>query len=694
MTVTEYLTGLLFFVLTVGAAVMAGGIVVRRRLRDSSLAEQLLAAGVLASAVLIAAYVLPGLVGLLSRLSAAILSLLALAAATRAPRVGSGQRPARPAVPVRERSSWMVAALGGATVVVGVVAYLRTYLNVAVSQVDVVTFHLPVIARWLQTGSVWHVYEYVPLLGQGNYPQNGDVLTLATIAPWRNDVFEKLVTLPFYGMIAIAVYALARILSAPRAAAVTFGLVALAIPDVVLTGVLFALPDAVMFAMFGAGLVFLARSFRSGRRLDLLLAGIALGIAFGSKWYGVSCVVAVVALWLVASVATRRPSALVARQTATLIALVAVAGGFWLLRNIAGSGTPFFPAGWLPIGAKPTETLGGAGHGQMDFTIADYLTDGHVLSRYVLPGWFEAFRLPGVALLAAGSVGLVALVRERAARLTGSLRPHMVALATSTLLAAVYLVTPDTAQGPPGHPFLIPGNARYLVPAALPLAAVAAWAVGRLGRWGIVLELVALAAIFDGVSHTMPVISTATLVAATALVVVAAGLVVLGASWWGRSGRTRLALATALTVFVLGGGVGGQLLQSHFNAHRYAHVDPTIDWVTRHAAAGNRIGLAGTWSVGGPTPVYPAFGPRLRNYVAYVGPFLRGGLHQYTTAAAFAAALHRGRFGLLLIGLGDPPRGHVVELSWARAAGYREMMRSHWLALYAAPPTLLGGRGR
>jgi hypothetical protein len=92
--------------------------------------------------------------------------------------------------------------------------------------------------------------------------------------------------------------------------------------------------------------------------------------------------------------------------------------------------------------------------------------------------------------------------------------------------------------------------------------------------------------------------------------------------------------------------------------------------------------LAGIWSSDGPAPVYPSFGPSLRNHVEYVGPFHDGALERYRTRAAFTAGLRRSAPDLLVVGLGDPPLGETPEGAWARSAGYALVTRSRWLELY------------
>src|SRR4051794_23644297 len=79
MPLGDYLLGLLIIALTWGAAIVSGWLVVDRRVPRVGGLPRFLAVAMVALAALIAAHLLPGLVGLLSRWSALAVSL-ALAA--------------------------------------------------------------------------------------------------------------------------------------------------------------------------------------------------------------------------------------------------------------------------------------------------------------------------------------------------------------------------------------------------------------------------------------------------------------------------------------------------------------------------------------------------------------------------------------------------------------------------------------
>ncbi len=702
MTLGDYVSGLALLVVTVGAVVVATVIVVRRRFSFLVGAPRAVAFGVIATLTLIAVHLVPGILGILSRGSVVASAALALLIASRFPResaVPTDEQHENQTAPSR-RWDIVLAGLAVAAVVLYTLAYLRAAAIFPTTGTDALDFHLPRVARWIQSGSVWGIHQFIPNLAQGNYPNNGDLMFLAATLPWHNDAFVRFVPLPFLALAGIATYAVAIELRAPRPAAAIFAALALATPAVLEPAARDAMPDAVMIASFGGGILFLLRHARTGRLSELVLAGLGLGIAFGTKWYGVSSVIAVLAVWLVAMLLARRPVPEVFRHGLVLVATISLAGGFWLLRNVVASGNPIFPAkvqlAGLTIFDAPHDRareLGG-------FTIVHYLTDGHVWREYLLPAFRRTLGLSTLLPPLAVALALVGSAARRAARRGGhflyaartDIRPDPRLLTVAVcafVLAAVYAITPYSAFGPEGRPVQTDANTRYLVPALLVAAPVVAAGSALLSaRARLVLEIAALAAIMDALRHGLGIGLTAT-AEIVALVAVAAGAVLvlrrLLTHLEGGAGRMLAATCIGLTIVAV--MTAGYEDQRRFNHHRYIGADRALDPVVRHARSDHRVGLAGVWSIYGIPPVWPAFGPRLGNHVTYVGPFVRGMLRRYTNCSSFAARTRRDRLDLLIVGRGFPqPRHHVFAQHCARLAGFREVTHSERLILFRASP--------
>jgi hypothetical protein len=302
----------------------------------------------------------------------------------------------------------------------------------------------------------------------------------------------------------------------------------------------------------------------------------------------------------------------------------------------------------------------------------------------VYPAFKSELGLTGLmvalAVLLAAGAALRAALRGARGRLEAA-----VVLGLALVVAGIcmdYVITPGSAYGLKNLPVQTFANVRWLMPAIMIGAALAARLVVSLGRTGVWLELVGLAGAIDGI-HLGPRVPGGTYleVGLVAVALLTAGLLL---RRWMRRGRAQL---NGIRTAVLVGAAGVALLalarldQHRFDEHTYAGYDPTIGWIESRAQSGHRIGIAGAWSTTGLIPTLPAFGPRLGNYVAYVGDPVRHSLHFPATRSSFDGEVRRGRYDLLLIGLQEPAHTDV----WARALGYRLVAQSPRLALYAAP---------
>ncbi len=689
MGVGTYLAGVGYGLATWGAAVGTGVVVARRRLPAHSGAPLWLAGALVALLTLIGAHLLPGAVGLLSRRSVVF---TALAAATATFFLVPGcERPGRSTSPEPiSRADTPSAAMAGLAVALVTVVITAAFLRLATdapTHVDALSFGLPGVAEWIRTGSLLDAGAFLPLFQVRTYPNTGDVFYLATILPFRNDAFLRFATLPLLGMTGLAVYALAREMRAPRPTAVLLGTCIVAVPSVTQPALDNLKPDVFMYATFAAGLLFLARHARTGLRTDLLLAGAGLGLAFGSRWYGISSAVVVIGLWVAAALLARRPLAAVVRHAAVLSATVLTVGGFWLLRNALLTGNPIYPAKITPFGvplfdAPPdpiTENLG--------LSIAERLGEPGLFTNTVWPGLSHGLSLPGLVLAVGAAAGFaMAAPGLRRARAGLALRP--LALATCALvLAGVYAITPASAQGFPGFPLpgIVGETARWVVPALLAAAGAAAWALARAGRWRVAGEAALLVASVVGVGAAYDD-RPADIVVVGALLAALCGVGLLARRSRALTGLGThkpliLAVTALATVAVV---AAGQLDQRRYNEKRFFGVSPVSDWILANAPSGHAVGFAGGWQSGF-VPIYPAFGPAYGNSVRYAGPVREGQVREYLTSQDFRGALARDGYDLLVVGrvarpnlkrveplrvLDDP-----VEARWARAAGFTEVTR-------------------
>jgi Dolichyl-phosphate-mannose-protein mannosyltransferase len=560
-------------------------------------------------------------------------------------------------------------------------AYVQSRATLPVSSVDTLSFHLPGVARFIQSGTLWQMTQYVPGQAQGAYPQYGDLLLLSVVLPWHSIAFIRYVDPVLLGVTALSVYAIGRELRAPAPTALLAASLLVAMRPATGSGTVDVLTDPAFLAGFASGTLFLLRYWRTARRSELVLAGVGLGTALGSKWYGLTAVPALLAAWVVVALLVRRAPRWVLRDAAVLIGLIVISGAVWMLRNLILTGNPVFDFRVSVFGATvfpaPTSTI----RSSVGFSLAHYLGDGAVLRRYVWPVFRWEFGFGGGLIAVATGLAAVFWLRDRLRPRSATPDPRVLIAALGAIAcAAAYVLTPYTAGGFAGTPVLLGPNARYAVPAFLLGAPLLAWVAARMGKARALVELAALGAIVLALRDYLPVSASHLAAAAVAVAVVAAALR-LGSISTRRSGIA-LATGAALACAV---GAFAYHYQRVLATRQYSPDDPTVAYVLVHDPSRARIALAGEWTPDGLIPVAPIFGPRLENQLVYVGPVIDHRLEQYGSAGPFEAALRRGRYRLLIVGAGAPPVTDPLPERWARAAGYVPVTQSARLVLLRAP---------
>lgn len=682
MALTDYLAGVWFWAVGVGGAAVVTSLVVRRRLPGLRGSWFVLGWGVVWTAVYVGEHVVPLTLGIMSRGTVALTALVAVLAVSRVRQVDEDCADAPPRSRPEGTPIRVLAVVAAVLVTFNTLIYLLIYAGTPIAFGDAVSFHLPGIARWVQSGTLWRDDQFLPRFPTGSYPNTGDVLTLGVVLPWRAYWAVRFVDLPFLLLGGLSCYVTARELGAGRAAGVLAGCLLPTMPVVIGAAAIRALPDPVLLATLGAGVALLVRYRRTGERAELFLAAVALGLAFGTKWYGVSSVIAIFAVWAVVEGARGRKRGAVraAWRAAGPPGIVAgLVGCIWFARNWVVYGNPVYPVGLQPAGVTifaPGPNVLGERYAR---SIAFYVSDPSVLIDRVGPELADALGAPGVvtvvgALLAAGLL----VVQRPEAHGTAGLVAVLV-----LVLAAVYVITPGTAYGPEGDPVrgVIGGNSRYGLPPFVVAAPLLAWTISRLGRWGLVAGLAGLGAAGWGISTAYEVPWTHLLAEAAVLACGGLAAVTLGSGWWTRArgvDRRKLgAAATAAAICAAAAGVtAGDVVQRRVQERGLASIDPVAAWVLRDAPRGHRIGLAGDVYADGRPLTSAMFGPRLRNAVEVIGPTPGGLLTEYRRRAPFLAAVRRRRFDLVAVGRGTQSTADRNQLRWLRASGFTDVAES------------------
>jgi hypothetical protein len=206
---------------------------------------------------------------------------------------------------------------------------------------------------------------------------------------------------------------------------------------------------------------------------------------------------------------------------------------------------------------------------------------------------------------------------------------------------AAYLITPETAAGPPGDPLGFGFNLRYLAPAltlsltVLPLAPPFGSPPARTAL------VVALAAVLTA-TVAQPVLWPAHVAGAVAIAAVAVlALIALRT-------RARTAIVIGLVAAL---AAAGYPLQRHYLRARYAY-HPGVSylapvWARFRTIDHARVGIVGTF---GGFFSYPLFGLELSNrvqYVAHRGP--HGSFTPITTCARWRSQVNADHLNYLVI---------------------------------------------
>ena len=88
----------------------------------------------------------------------------------------------------------------------------------------------------------------------------------------------------------------------------------------------------------------------------------------------------------------------VARDAAIVAGLIALAGGFWLLRNLVESGNPFFPVKVELLGVTVFDAPRDTFREAIGYPLTHYLTDWSIWREWIVPEYRDSVNLPGALL--------------------------------------------------------------------------------------------------------------------------------------------------------------------------------------------------------------------------------------------------------------------------------------------------------
>ena len=340
---------------------------------------------------------------------------------------------------------------------------------------DSVNYHLPAVANWLRSHSLLQIDQIQPGVYQMSYAMNSELLNAWFAMPFGRDFLANIGTLVAGAMMLLAVAALAERLGVRTLEAVVVGFAALFTAAL---GIGLGATSSDILPVAGTALAVacvLCWLDDVDVRRYLVLAGLALGLALGSKYSALFYVGTMGLAILVAGLRRRR-------RLDVLVILplcVAAPAAAWYLRNWIVVGNPLWGF-TVAVGGKVI-FAGGWTRTTDDLSILGLIREEPATAFVrVVPLYAAALLSLSVALVA-GIPGVVRSVRGNAMRI-------WMLVAVPVLAVLAVWASPYTASGK-DHQFA--GATIRYVAASFVLLFVAAGAGGRGGRrkalwrWGL-----------------------------------------------------------------------------------------------------------------------------------------------------------------------------------------------------------------
>ena len=667
MSVGRYLLGVLFLVATVVPLGLGAFLLRERLLAAWSGAPARLAEAVLALSALIVLSELLGVAGAF-RAIPLLVACACFAGAAYLFNRRAGPHPSSSA-PAGEATSVGLLLAAGATALVFAqwTARLVQSLGSGMPNVDTLGYHGPFAARFAQDGSVTPP-NFTSLEPLHSYlPANSELLNAVGILAFGTDFATPFLNHGALALALLAGWCIGRPFGVGPATLVGVAIV-LSAPAISSMQPGDAMNDALMLAFFLTSVALIVCG--DGRRAAVLVAGLAGGLAVGTKITAIAPVAAI----LVALVWLSQPGRRLAHAGIYGAAAMAT-GAFWYIRNLAVTGNPLpWINGIGPISLPGIET-------PHIPALSEYLFDTALWERVFIPG-LRGMLGPAWPVVVGAATAGAALAIVRGTRLQRGFGAAVV------ICAVAYVFTPASA-GADGAFFAL--DLRYLSPALALGLALLPTAGALLDARRREVWLITAAALLVSVQFArdswidVPVRSV--LSAAVVLAVAGAALVVSRRRW--RAG----AVAAGVATLALGVCVDGWQLQKIYRENRYAHPDRLM---FADFPGGRPLGRAYVWArrvedariaVFGPYHQYPFYGPNLSNRIRYL---LRrganGDLERIASCREWTRALGQGRFDYLVITPVHYPweaGGALPELEWTRSMrDAKEVLRARRLSIF------------
>ncbi len=522
-----------------------------------------------------------------------------------------------PPAPPAHRMGLPVVAIVVAAIFAGWAIPTLSGITGGMGRADSLWYHMPLSARFVETGSTGDLFFFDPIFFASFYPANSELLHAIPILTFGRDFLSPLLNLGFLSVGLLAGWAMGRPYGlAPQAllgAAIVLGAETMtnfqageALNDI----------GGVSLLLCAAALLVNGHAARGhGRSVSmgaLAFAGAAAGLAAGTKLSFLAPVALLaVAVLIIAPRGTR------IRTSAFFGLPMLLAGGYWYLRNLIAIGNPIPYTAFGPLGLPtPERTL----ELRPGFSVAHYWNEPEIWFDWFIPKLSEELG-PLWPLVLIGTVGggVFALWKGR--------EPILRALGgVAVLTALAYVFTPLTAGGEQGEPIAFEWNIRYLAPAVaiglaiLPLipalrSTPRLRSISLLGLGGVALLTTVTIVQWEVGGHKTGAIATSILV-----------LAIFGTAAWAGSRGLVGSRAPAGRMVLVGAAVAlaavaaGFVVQRHYLERRYEDLSPqlrlaeAVRWA--NTVTDERIAISG---VRGVFNQFAFAGYDLSNHVQWLG---------------------------------------------------------------------------
>jgi hypothetical protein len=550
--------------------------------------------------------------------------------------------------PARTRDAshldWVAVGALGMLGVVGLqwLTHTHVVLEGGFRDMDSLRYHGPFVARWVQQRGLLHLQHTSGELQETFFPATSELLSSYGVLAFGTDVATSALNLAWLALGALAAWCAATTVRGRSAAVVAFA-AGMSTPLLASIEAGSAKNDVAAAALVLATAALVARALDgtpSERSNTLIVAGLAGGLAIGTK---LDTLVAVSVL-LVGALVVARPAR---RSVASIIGATAATGSYWYVRNLGATGNPLPWMRHLGPLTLPGPTMTAAA--SSGWSVAHYATDAHFWATTVPRGLQQSFGPMWPALLA----GAVALALAAAFGAHSTPTRRVIGLACLAAGAA-YLVTPFSAGGRDGDPQLFALDLRFLAPSlvlAAPLAVsrrqVVALIIGA-SSMVIVDQLIG-----QGRWPSGGLRSVVTVGAVAAVVAVGIAL----AKVADRPMRVGVSCAAIVLIAMV-----GWLVATDATSDRYARVHSGVTAAFAMFRKTHHLKIA----VGGFADDYPLYGIDQSNDVQYVGVTLPdGGFRPVWSCAEWPRAIDSGGYQYVVISRSPVARQRLpAEATW------------------------------